>query len=73
MINLRRLFSQNVIVLSLIIITLGCTSIPMEPQNLSNKIKNVQENIKIEGKLKHTYMNNNEKCYYVLRQTGKTS
>ena len=70
MINLRRLFSQYVIVLSLIIISLGCTSIPMEPQKFSNEVKHVQENFKIEGKSKLSYMDIKESGYYVLIKDG---
>ena len=72
MINLRRLFSQYVIVLSLIIISLGCTSIPMEPQIFSSEIKNVQENFKIEGKFKLSYMDSKETGYFVLSKEGNT-
>ena len=72
MINLRRLFSQYVIVLSLIIISLGCTSIPMEPQKFSSEIKNIQENFKIEGKFKLSYMDSKETGYFVLRKDGNT-
>ena len=72
MINLRRLFSQYVIVLSLIIISLGCTSIPMEPQKFSSEIKNVQENFKIEGKFKLSYMDSKETGYFVLSKDGNT-
>mgnify|MGYP004409156357 FL=1 len=72
MINLRRLFSQYVIVLSLIIISLGCTSIPMEPQKFSSEIKNVQENFKIEGKFKLSYMDSKETGYFVLSKEGNT-
>ena len=70
--NLRRLFSQYVIVLSLIIISLGCTSIPMEPQKFSSEIKNVQENFKIEGKFKLSYMDSKETGYFVLSKEGNT-
>ena len=72
MINLRRLFSQYVIVLSLIIISLGCTSILMEPQKFSSEIKNVQENFKIEGKFKLSYMDSKETGYFVLSKEGNT-
>ena len=72
MINLRRLFSQYVIVLSLIIISLGCTSIPMEPQKFSSEVKNVQENFKIEGKFKLSYMDSKETGYFVLSKEGNT-
>ena len=72
MINLRRLFSQYVIVLSLIIISLGCTSIPMEPQKFSSEIKNVQENFKIEGKFKLSYMDSKETGYFVVSKEGNT-
>ena len=72
MINLRRLFSQYVIVLSLIIISLGCTSIPMEPQKFLSEIKNVQENFKIEGKFKLSYMDSKETGYFVLSKEGNT-
>ena len=72
MINLRRLFSQYVIILSLIIISLGCTSIPMEPQKFSSEIKNVQENFKIEGKFKLSYMDSKETGYFVLSKEGNT-
>ena len=72
MINLRRLFSQYLIVLSLIIISLGCTSIPMEPQKFSSEIKNVQENFKIEGKFKLSYMDSKETGYFVLSKEGNT-
>ena len=72
MINLRRLFSQYVIVLSLIIISLGCTSIPMEPKKFSIPIENVQENFKIEGKFKLSYMDSKETGYFVLSKDGNT-
>jgi len=72
MINLRRLFSQYVIVLSLIIISLGCTSIPLESQKFSSEIKNVQENFKIEGKFKLSYMDSKETGYFVLSKEGNT-
>ena len=72
MTNLRRLFSQHVIVLSLIIISLGCTSIPMEPQKFSSEIKNIQENFKIEGKFKLSYMDSKETGYFVLSKEGNT-
>ncbi len=72
MTNLRRLFSQYVIVLSLIIISLGCTSIPMESQKFSPEIKSVQENFKIEGKFKLSYMDSKETGYFVLRKEGNT-
>ena len=72
MINLRRLFLQYVIVLSPIIISLGCTSIPMEPQKFSSEIKNVQENFKIEGKFKLSYMDSKETGYFVASKEGNT-
>ena len=72
MINLRRLFSQYAIVLSLIIISLGCNSIPMEPQKFSSEIENVQENFKIEGKFKLSYMDSKETGYFVLSKEGNT-
>ena len=72
MINLRRLFSQYVIVLSLIIISLGCTSIPIEPQKFSSEIKNVQENFKFEGKFKLSYMDSKETGYFVVSKEGNT-
>ena len=72
MINLRRLFSQHVIVLSLIIISLGCTSIPIEPKKFSSEIKNVQENFKIEGKFKLSYMDSKETGYFILSKEGNT-
>ena len=72
MINLRRLFSQYVIVLSLIIISLGCTSIPMESQKFSPDIKSVQENFKIDGKFKLSYMDSKETGYFVLSKEGNT-
>ena len=70
--NLRRLFSQYVIVLSLIIISLGCTSIPIEPKKFSSEIKNVQENFKIEGKFKLSYMDSKETGYFVVSKEGNT-
>ena len=72
MINLRRLFSQYLIVLSLIIISLGCTSIPMEPKKFSIPIENVQENFKIEGKFKLSYMDSKETGYFVVSKEGNT-
>ena len=72
MINLRRLFSQYVIVFSLIIISLGCTSIPMEPKKFSIPIENVQENFKIEGKFKLSYMDSKETGYFVVSKEGNT-
>ena len=72
MINLRRLFSQYVIVLPLTIIALGCTSIPMETQKFSTEIKSVQENFKIEGKFKLSYMDSKETGYFVLSKEGNT-
>ena len=72
MTNLRRLFSQYVIVLSLIIISLGCTSIPMESQKFSPDIKSVQENFKIDGKFKLSYMDSKETGYFVLSKEGNT-
>ena len=72
MTNLRRLFSQYVIVLLLMIISLGCTSIPMESQKFSPEIKSVQENFKIEGKFKLSYMDSKETGYFVLRKEGNT-
>ena len=72
MTNLRRLFSQYVIVLSLIIISLGCTSIPMESQKFSPEIKSVQENFKIDGKFKLSYMDSKETGYFVLSKEGNT-
>ena len=72
MTNLRRLFSQHVIVLSLIIISLGCTSIPTESQKFSPEIKSVQENFKIEGKFKLSYMDSKETGYFVLSKEGNT-
>ena len=70
--NLRRLFSQYVIVLSLIIISLGCTSIPMELQKFSSEIKNVQENFKIEGKFKLSFMDSKETGYFELDKYNNT-
>ena len=72
MTNLTRLFSQHVIVLSLIIISLGCNSIPMEPQKFSSEIENVQENFKIEGKFKLSFMDSKETGYFVLSKEGNT-
>ena len=72
MTNLRRLFSQYVIVLSLIIISLGCTSFPMESQKFSPEIKSVQENFKIDGKFKLSYMDSKETGYFVLSKEGNT-
>ena len=72
MINLRRLFSQYAIVLSLIIISLGCTSIPMESQKFLPEIKSVQENFKIDGKFKLSYMDSKETGYFVLSKEGNT-
>ena len=70
--NLSRLFSQYVIVISLIIISLGCTSTLMEPQKFSSEVKNVQENFKIEGKFKLSYMDSKETGYFVLSKEGNT-
>ena len=70
--NLRRLFSQYVIVLSLIIISLGCTSIPMESQKFSPEVRSLQENFKIEGKFKLSYMDSKETGYFVLSKEGNT-
>ena len=72
MTKLRRLYSQYVIVLSLIIISLGCTSIPLESQKFSPEIKSVQENFKIEGKFKLSYMDSKETGYFVLSKEGNT-
>ena len=72
MTNLRRLFSQYIIVISLIIISLGCTSIPMESQKFSPEIKSVQENFKIEGKFKLSYMDSKETGYFVVSKEGNT-
>ena len=72
MTNLSRLFSQHVIVLSLIIISLGCTSIPMESQKFLPEIKSVQENFKIDGKFKLSYMDSKETGYFVLSKEGNT-
>ena len=72
MTNLRRLFSQYVIVLSLIIISLGCTSIPMESQKFSPEVRSLQENFKIEGKFKLSYMDSKETGYFVLSKEGNT-
>ena len=72
MINLRRLFSQYVIVLSLIIISLGCTSIPMESQKFSPEIESVQENFKIDGKFKLSFMDSKETGYFILSKEGNT-
>ena len=72
MTNLRRLFSQHVIVLSLIIISLGCTSIPMESQKFLPEIKSVQENFKIDGKFKLSYMDSKETGYFVISKEGST-
>ena len=72
MTNLSRLFSQHVIVLSLIIISLGCTSIPMESQKFLTEIKSVQENFKIDGKFKLSYMDSKETGYFVLSKEGNT-
>ena len=70
--NLRRLFSQYIIVLSPIIISLGCTSLPMEPQKFFPEIKSVQENFKIEGKFKLSYMDSKETGYFVLSKQENT-
>tara|TARA_B100001027_G_scaffold17263_1_gene10354 strand:+ start:317 stop:832 length:516 start_codon:yes stop_codon:yes gene_type:complete len=70
--NLRRLFSQYIILLSLVIISLGCTSIPMESQKFSHEIKSVQENFKIEGKFKLSYMDSKETGYFVVSKDGNT-
>ena len=67
MTNLRRL-----IVLSLIIISLGCTSIPMESQKFSPEVRSLQENFKIEGKFKLSYMDSKETGYFVLSKEGNT-
>ena len=72
MTNLSRLFSQHVIVLSLIIISLGCTSIPMESQKFLTEIKSVQENFKIDGKFKLSYMDSKETGYFVVSKEGNT-
>ena len=72
MTNLRRLFSQYVIVLLLMIISLGCTSIAMESQKFSPEIKSVQENFKIEGKFKLSYMDSKETGYFVISKEGST-
>ncbi len=72
MTNLRRLFSQYVIVLLLMIISLGCTSIAMESQKFSPEIKIVQENFKIEGKFKLSYMDSKETGYFVISKEGST-
>ena len=72
MTNLRRLFSQYVIVLLLMIISLGCTSIPMESQKFLPEIKSVQENFKIDGKFKLSYMDSKETGYFVLSKEGST-
>ena len=72
MTNPRILFSQYVIVLSLIIISLGCTSIPMESQKFSPEVRSLQENFKIEGKFKLSYMDSKETGYFVLSKEGNT-
>ena len=44
----------------------------MEPQKFSSEIKNVQENFKIEGKFKLSYMDSKETGYFVLSKDGNT-
>ncbi len=68
----RRLFSQYVVVLSLIIISLGCASIPTDPQKFSSEVKNIQENFTVEGKFKLSYMDSKETGYFALRKEGNT-
>ena len=44
----------------------------MESQKFSSEIKNVQENFKIEGKFKLSYMDSKETGYFVLNKEGNT-
>ena len=44
----------------------------MEPQKFSSEIKNVQENFKIEGKFKLSYMDSKETGYFVLSKEDNT-
>tara|TARA_B100000945_G_scaffold158566_1_gene127369 strand:+ start:669 stop:1100 length:432 start_codon:yes stop_codon:yes gene_type:complete len=44
----------------------------MEPQIFLSEIKNVQENFKIEGKFKLSYMDSKETGYFVLSKEGNT-
>ena len=44
----------------------------MEPQKFLPEIKSVQENFKIEGKFKLSYMDSKETGYFVLSKDGNT-
>ena len=44
----------------------------MEPKKISPEIKSVQENFKIEGKFKLSYMDSKETGYFVLSKEGNT-
>ena len=44
----------------------------MEPKKISPEIKSVQENFKIEGKFKLSYMDSKETGYFVLSKDGNT-
>ena len=59
--------------LSLVILSLfGCSSIAIESKKTSNEVLSINENFKIEGKFKLSYMDSKETGYFVLSKEGNT-
>ena len=59
--------------LSLVILSLfGCSSIAIESKKNSNEVLSINENFKIEGKFKLSYMDSKETGYFVLSKDGNT-
>ena len=59
--------------LSLVILSLfGCSSIAIESKKNSNEVPNINENFKIEGKFKLSFMDSKETGYFELDKYNNT-
>lgn len=61
-------FALTLVILSLF----GCTSIAIESKKNSNEVPNINENFKIEGKFKLSFMDSKETGYFELDKYNNT-
>ena len=66
--SLRIFFSTCPILLSVLFLSFGCSSIPTESKRISDEVKSIQENFKIEGKFKLSNTDSKETGYFVVEK-----
>ena len=66
--SLRIFFSTCPVLLSVLFLSFGCSSIPTESKRISDEVKSIQENFKIEGKFKLSNTDSKETGYFVVEK-----